>query len=55
MMNIWDRYPKGTTSATLIQERVEAARIERENRLMKQYGTIDPVLIRKFHEEEKKN
>lgn len=45
-MNIWDRYPRGTTMATLTQERVEAARVEREARLMRKYGTIDPQVIR---------
>lgn len=54
-MNIWDRYPKGTTLTENLQRQVEAARVEREARLMKQYGTIDPVLIRKFHEQEKQN
>ena len=53
-MNIWDRYPKGTTMTENLRVQVDAARREREARLMKQYGTIDPVLIRKFHEQEKK-
>jgi len=53
-MNIWDRYPKGTTLSTNLQVQVDAARREREARLMKQYGTIDPVRIREFLQQEKK-
>ena len=47
-MNIWELYPNGTTSATLLQERVKVEKREREARLMRQYGTTDAETIKKI-------
>ena len=47
-MNIWERYPNGTTLASVLQERVQVEKREREARLLRQYGTTDPETIKRI-------
>lgn len=47
-MNVWELHPKGATLGTLLAEREQRARAERERRLLRQYGTTDPETIKRI-------
>ena len=47
-MNIWELYHKDTTLGTLLAEREQRAKAERESRLLRQYGTTNPETIKRI-------
>ena len=52
-MNVWELNPKGTTLGTLLAEREQRAKAERESRLLRQYGTTDSETIKRILKSQK--